>query len=158
MRTPLGVLAKVRPVDPRPDFTPLALAAVTAALVWTLAGQFALIPGTYVGFDDRAAAFSRRPQVPRAAEPDLARAALGVTLVSARGTEIYVVAGRVIDRAGLQKELVRVAATGARDRPILVKADASLTLQAFVEVCALARAAGFPGVLIATEETRPEGR
>jgi uncharacterized membrane protein len=158
MRTPLGVLAQVRSVDQRLDFTPLALTAVAVGLVWTLAAQFALLPGTYVGFDERAAAFSRHPPPPRVADPDLARAALGVTLVSARGTDIYVVAGRVIDRAGLQQELARVAATGARDRPILVKADASLTLQAFVEVCALARAAGFPGVLIATEDPRTEGR
>jgi biopolymer transport protein ExbD len=37
---------------------------------------------------------------------------------------------------------------------VLIKADAALTMQAFVEVCALARAAGFPGVLIATEEPK----
>ena len=84
----------------------------------------------------------------------MARTATAVTLVSARGTGIYVVAGRVIDRTGLQKELSRVAATGGRDRPVLIKADAALTMHAFVEVCALARAAGFPGVLIATEEPK----
>jgi biopolymer transport protein ExbD len=154
MRTPLGVLAKVRPLEQGLDFTPLAAAGLACALVWLLVGQFVLIPGTYVAFDEREAAVSRQPQVPRNAATDLARTATAVTLVSARGTGIYVVAGRVIDRTGLQKELSRVAATGGRDRPVLIKADAALTMQAFVEVCALARAAGFPGVLIATEEPK----
>jgi biopolymer transport protein ExbD len=152
MRTPLGVLAKVRPAEQGLDLVPLALAGLALALVWTLVGHFVLTPGTYVAFDERVAAFARRTQVPRDTRPDLARTATAITLVSARGTGIYVVAGRVIDRTGLRKELSRVAATGGRDRPILIKADAALTMQAFVEVCALAREAGFPGVLIATEE------
>jgi biopolymer transport protein ExbD len=156
MRTPLGVLAKVRPPEQGLDLVPLALAGLALALVWTLIGHFTLIPGTYVAFDERVAAYARRSQVPRGAAPDLARTSAAVTLVSARGTGIYVVAGRVIDRAGLRKELNRVAATGGRDRPILVKADAALTMQAFVELCGLAREAGFPGVLIATEEPAGE--
>jgi len=152
MRTPLGVLAKVRPAEQGIDLVPLALAGLALALVWGLVAHFTLIPGTYVGFDERVAAFGRRTSVPRSPSADLARTSAAVTLVSARGTGIYVVAGRVIDRTGLRKELSRVAATGGRDRPILIKADAALTMQAFVEVCALAREAGFPGVLIATEE------
>ena len=156
MRTPLGVLAKVRPAEQGLDLLPLALGGLALALVWTLVGHFVLVPGTYVAFDERVAAFARRPTVPRSAMPDLARPAASLTLVSARGTGIYVVAGRVIDRVGLRKELSRVAATGGRDRPILIKADAALTMQAFVEVCALAREAGFPGVLIATEEAATE--
>ena len=156
MRTPLGVLAKVRPAEQGLDLAPLALAGLALALVWTLVAHFALTAGTAVAFDERVVAFARRTQVPRNAEPDLARTAAAVTLISARGTGIYVVAGRVIDRAGLRKELSRVAATGGRDRPVLVKADAALTMQAFVELCALVREAGFPGVLIATEEPRGE--
>jgi biopolymer transport protein ExbD len=35
---------------------------------------------------------------------------------------------------------------------VLIKADASLTMQMFLEVCELARQAGFPGVLIAADE------
>ncbi|MFM7241006.1 MAG: ExbD/TolR family protein [Opitutia bacterium] len=156
MRTPLGVLAKVRPAEQGLDLAPLALAGLALALVWTLVAHFALTAGTAVAFDERVVAFARRPQAPRNAEPDLARTAAAVTLVSARGTGIYVVAGRVIDRGGLREELRVVAAAGGRDRPVLIKADGALTMQAFVELCALVREAGFPGVLIATEEPRGE--
>ena len=53
---------------------------------------------------------------------------------------------------GLGAELRRVAAAGGSARPVLVKADASLTMQSFLEVCELARNAGFPGVLVAADE------
>ena len=89
---------------------------------------------------------------PRTAAPDLARTSLTVTLVSARGTGVFVVAGRVVDRTGLGAELRRVAASGGSARPVLIKADASLTMQTFLEVCELARQAGFPGVLVAADE------
>ena len=74
-----------------------------------------------------------------------------MTLVSARGTGVFVVAGRVVDRDGLNAELRRVAAAGGSTRPVLIKADASLTMQGFLEVCELARGAGFPGVLVAAD-------
>jgi biopolymer transport protein ExbD len=35
---------------------------------------------------------------------------------------------------------------------VLIKADASLTMKLFLEVCELAREAGFPGVLVAADE------
>ena len=41
MRTPLGVLAKVRPAEQGLDLAPLALAGLALALVWTLAGATA---------------------------------------------------------------------------------------------------------------------
>jgi biopolymer transport protein ExbD len=44
------------------------------------------------------------------------------------------------------REARRVAAAGGSARPVLIKADASLTMQGFLEVCELARGAGFPGV------------
>jgi biopolymer transport protein ExbD len=83
---------------------------------------------------------------------DMARTSLTVTLVSARGSSVFVVAGRVVTRDGLEQELSRVAAKGGSSRPILIKADASLTMQSFLDVCELARKAGFPGVLVAADE------
>jgi len=91
-------------------------------------------------------------KTPKLASGDMARTSLTVTLVSARGAGVFVVAGRVVDRDGLAAELRRVAAAGGDARPILIKADASLTMQSFLEVCELARKAGFPGVLIAADE------
>lgn len=150
MRTPLGILEKVRPAERGLDFAPVALAVACAGLVAALSSEFVFAPGMYVGFDERAVAFAS-VTTPTLAQPDLARTSLTVTLVSARGTGVYVVAGRVVDRERLAAELRRVAATGGAARPILIKADASLTMQMFVEVCELARQAGFPGVQIAAD-------
>ena len=152
MRTPLGVLEKVRPAERGLDFAPLALALVCAALTYVLSAEFVFAPGMYVGFDRRPGAVTATLATPRTAAPDLARTSLTVTLVSARGTGVFVVAGRVVDRTGLGAELRRVAASGGSARPVLIKADASLTMQTFLEVCELARQAGFPGVLVAADE------
>ena len=78
MRTPLGVLAKVRHAEQGLDLAPLALAGLALALVWTLVAHFALTAGTAAAFEERAVACARRTQVPRNAEPDLARTALAV--------------------------------------------------------------------------------
>ena len=152
MRTPLGVLEKVRPAEQGLDFVPSALALVCAALTFVLSSEFVYAPGMYVGFDNRPAAVSPSLKTPKLISGDLARTSLTVTLVSARGTGVFVVAGRVVDRDGLGAELRRVAAAGGSARPVLVKADASLTMQSFLEVCELARNAGFPGVLVAADE------
>lgn len=152
MRTPLGVLEKVRPAERGLDFAPLALALVCAALTYALSAEFVFAPGMYVGFDQRPGAVSATLETPSTKTPDLARTSLTVTLVSARGTGVFVVAGRVVDRTGLGAELRRVAASGGSARPVLIKADTSLTMQMFLEVCELARQAGFPGVLVAADE------
>jgi biopolymer transport protein ExbD len=145
-------LEKVRPAERGLDFAPLALALVCAALTYVLSAEFVFAPGMYVGFDQRPGAVASALATPRTSAPDLARTSLTVTLVSARGTGVFVVAGRVVDRTGLGAELRRVAASGGSARPVLVKADASLTMQVFLEVCELARQAGFPGVLVAADE------
>lgn len=152
MRTPLGVLEKVRPAEQGLDFVPLVLALVCAALAFALSAEFVYAPGMYVGFDQRPVAVSPTLKTPKLATGDLARTSLTVTLVSARGTGVFVVAGRVVDRDGLGAELRRVAAAGGSTRPVLIKADAALTMQSFLEVCELARNAGFPGVLVAADE------
>jgi len=152
MRTPLGVLEKVRPAERGLDFAPLALTLVCAALTYALSAEFVFAPGMYVGFDQRPGAVSATLETPSTKTPDLARTSLTVTLVSARGTGVFVVAGRVVDRTGLGAELRRVAASGGSARPVLIKADTSLTMQMFLEVCELARQAGFPGVLVAADE------
>jgi biopolymer transport protein ExbD len=152
MRTPLGVLEKVRPAERGLDFAPLALALACAALTYVLSAEFVYAPGMYVGFDQRPGAVSSVLETPRMKTPDLARTSVTVTLVSARGTGVYVVAGRVVLSDQLGPELNRVAASGGSARPVLIKADASLTMKMFLEVCELARKAGFPGVLIAADD------
>ncbi|MSS99398.1 MAG: hypothetical protein CK541_05285 [Opitutia bacterium] len=152
MRTSLGVLEKVRPAETGLDFLPLALAFFCAGLIYTLSAEFIFAPGMYVGFDERAGAVTRTLQTPKLAAGDMARTSLTVTLVSAHGAGVFVVAGRVVNRDGLEQELARVAAKGGAARPVLIKADVALTMQSFLEVCALVRKAGFPGVLIAADE------
>lgn len=153
MRTPLGILEKVRPVERGVDFLPLALALTCAGLVAVLASHFVYAPGMYVGFDERLAASTRQLTTPKTNVGDMARTATTVTLISARGTGVFVVAGRVVDREGLRTELQTLALNkAAQARPVLVKADGALTMQSFLTVCELVRSAGFPGVLIAADE------
>ena len=153
MRTPLGILEKVRPVERGVDFLPLALALTCAALVAVLASNFVYAPGMYVGFDNTLAAATRNLTTPKTNVGDMARTATTVTLISARGTGVFVVAGRVVDREGLRAELQTLSKNKAAvARPVLVKADGALTMQSFLTVCEVVRSAGFPGVLIAADE------
>lgn len=157
--TPLGVLRRVRKARQGVDAAPLALVAVCAGLVAALASDFVYAPGMYVGFDgSKSPALSRTLDPPKVATAEMARTALTVTLVSTRGTGVYVVGGRVVDSAGLGPELRRVAAAGGSSRPVLVKADGALMMRDFMSVCSAARAAGFPGVLIAAAEPAAEPR
>lgn len=153
MQTPLGVLEKVRPLPRNVDPIPFLLVFMCAGLVALLTSPFVYAPGMYVGFGDIPAAATTQLKTPISHSGDIAKTATTVTLVSARGTGIYVVAGRVVDREGLRNELHKLSQIpGALSRPILVKADALLTLQSFVTVCDLIRSEGFPGVLIASDE------
>ena len=72
MRTPLGILEKVRPVERGVDFLPLALALTCAALVAVLASNFVYAPGMYVGFDERLAATTRNLTTPKTNVGDMA--------------------------------------------------------------------------------------
>ena len=55
-------------------------------------------------------------------------------------------------RDGLLAELRRIAANpGRRALPVLVKADRTQTLQGLADIFTAARAAGFPGILLATD-------
>jgi biopolymer transport protein ExbD len=153
MQTPLGILAKVRPVDRKIDPVPFILFLVCAGLLSVLTANFVYAPGMYIGFNTVPAANTKNINVPKSSTGDMAQTATTVTLLSARGTGIFVVGGRVVDNAGLRTELQRIAKIkGSNLRPVLVKADAALTLQNFITVCDLVRAEGFPGVLIAAEE------
>jgi len=153
MQTPLGILAKVRPVDRKIDAVPFILVLVCAGLLSILTANFVYAPGMYIGFNSVPAANTKNINVPQSSVGDMAQTATTVTLLSARGTGVFVVAGRVVDNAGLRTELHRIAQIkGSTLRPVLVKADAALTLQNFITVCDLVRAEGFPGVLIAAED------
>ena len=153
MRTPLGILEKVRPADRGVDYLPFVLFLVCGGLLAILTANFVYAPGMYIGFNTVPAANTKNINIPKSTVGDMAQTATTVTLLSARGTGVFVVAGRVVDNAGLRTELHRIAQIkGSNLRPVLIKADAALTLQNFITVCDLVRAEGFPGVLIATEE------
>ncbi len=157
MNTPLGVLRRVRKARQGVDAAPLALALTCLALVAALSSDFIYAPGFYIGFEGtRSPALSRTLETPKVATQEMARTALTVTLVSTRGTGVYVVGGRVVDSAQLSAELLRIAENGGRDRPVLIKADGALMMRDFLKVCEAARLAKFPGVLIAAGQ--PEGK
>ncbi|MFZ9201957.1 MAG: ExbD/TolR family protein [Opitutales bacterium] len=152
MRTPLGVLEKVQPAEGGLSLLGLTLAATALSLTALLASPLAYCPGITVGFDERR--FSVQDlSVAKTPTPDLARVGSVATLVSARGTGTYVIEGRIVQgREALLAEFRRIAANPARrDLPVLVKADKSQTMQGLADVFGAARAAGFPGILLATD-------
>ena len=152
MRTPLGLIERVQPAEGGLSLLSLALAATSLGLTALVASPLVYCPGVYVGFDGRQV--SARPlEVAGTNSPDLARVGAVATLVSARGAGTYVIEGRILQgRDSLLAELRRIALNpGRRNLPLLVKADKSQTLQSLADVFGAARAAGFPGILLATE-------
>lgn len=152
MRTPLGVLSRVQAAESGLSLPCMALAAISIGLTAALASPLAYYPGIALGFEGRPVAV-RAPTIAAPAHPDLGRVGAVATLVSARGAGTYVIEGRIIQgRESLQTELRRIAANPSRRAlPVLVRADRSQTMQGLADVLAAARAAGFPGILLATE-------
>lgn len=150
MRTPLGILERVPVGSPRLAAAPVLLGLACLALAGLLASPLAHYRGVYLSLDGAPAAF---PSVPAATQADLARVGAVATLVSARGEGTYLLEGRIVQgRQALETELRRIAANPARRaRPLLVRADRSQTLQGMADLLDAARAAGFPGILLAAE-------
>lgn len=152
MRTPLGVLDRVQPAEGGLSLVAVTLAAAAVGLATVLASPLVYCPGIAIGFDSRQIT-ARSLEVPVTRTPDLAKVGAVATLVSARGAGTYVIEGRIVQgRDGLLAELRRIAANPARrELPVLVKADKSQTLQGLADIFTATRAAGFPGVLLATD-------
>ncbi len=152
MKTPLGVLEKVQPAEGGLSLLALALAATGLILTGLLASPLAYCPGITVGFDQRPIS-AQALSVAKTTTPDLARVGSVATLVSARGAGTYIIEGRIVQgREALLGEFRRIATNPARrNLPVLVKADKSQTLQGLADVFGAARAAGFPGILLATD-------
>ncbi|MGA0133604.1 MAG: ExbD/TolR family protein [Opitutales bacterium] len=150
IETPLGVLRRVRTARQGVDAAPLALAIVCAALVGALSSDFVYAPGMYVGFDgSRSPAMLRTLEVPAVKTTEMALTSATVTLISTRGTGLCVADGQVMSYKELDQHLGLKKTGGANHRPVLIKADGALMMRDFMEVCAMARKHGFPGVLIA---------
>ncbi len=151
MSSPLGIVDRAPAA--RPALPALALVGALAALALTAAATapLARVPGIYLALDGRPAATPTR--LPTSTAPDLARVGAVATLVAAQGEGVYLLEGRILQgREALLAELRRLAADPSRrDLPVLAKADRSLTLQSLADLTEAARAAGFPGVLIATD-------
>lgn len=151
MRTPLGILERAPVGAPRLAAAPVLLGLACLALAALLASPLAHYRGIYLSLDGSPASI---PAVPVTTQADLARAGAVATLVSARGEGTYLLEGRIVQgRQALESELRRIAANPARRaRPLLVRADRSQTLQGMADLMDAARAAGFPGILLAAEE------
>jgi biopolymer transport protein ExbD len=151
MSSPLGILERAPAV--RPAVPALAVVAGLSAIALTaaLVAPLARLPGIYLALDGRAVATPSR--LPSAGAPDLARVGAVATLVSAQGEGVYLLEGRILQgRDALAAELRRIASDPSRRAlPVLAKADRSLTLQSLADLTDAARAAGFPGVLIAAD-------
>ncbi len=151
MSGPLGIVDRAPAARPGFPALPMLAAAAALALTAAAAAPLARVPGIYLSLDGRPAATPSR--LPSSSAPDLARVGAVATLVSAQGEGVYLLEGRILQgRDALAAELRRIAADPSRrGLPILAKADRSLTLQSLADLTDAARAAGFPGVLIAAD-------
>lgn len=151
MNAPLGILARAPAARPALLASPLVLGVACVALAALAATYLARMPGLYLSLDGKPVATPSR--LPVAASPDLARTAAVATLVSAQGEGVYLLEGRILQGpAALAAELRRLAADPARRAlPILVRAERTQTLGSLAELTEAARAAGFPGILLATD-------
>ena len=148
MKTPLGILERLPVPSPRLAATPILLGLSCLCLAGLLASPLAHYRGIYLSIDGAAASVL---SVPSATKTDLAR--VSATLISARGEGTYLLEGRIVQgREALSQELRRIATNPSRRTlPLLVRADRSQTLQSLADLMDAARAAGFPGILLAAE-------
>jgi len=151
MRSPLGIVDRAPAARPAVPALAIVTGLAALALAAVAVAPLARLPGIYLSLDGRPAAAPSR--LPATGAPDLARVAAVATLVSAQGEGVYLLEGRILQgRDALSAELRRIAADPSRRAlPILARADRSLTLQSLADLTDAARAAGFPGVLIAAD-------
>ncbi len=123
---------------------------VIALMFGLLGSRFVLLPGLTVGVDGAAEAFAL-PQVGRASEG----AGTASVVVSYRRDNVILFEGGMYSLPELRRHMESYARTHA-GAVLLVRADRQVSMQAFLDLCDMARAIGFANVLVAAEPQEKE--
>ena len=131
------------------DFFAWVSVGVIALFFGLLGSKFVLAPGVPVGGDGNSLDL---PQVSGAAE-GLGQASV---VVSYRRDNVILFEGGMYTLSELRKHMEAYAKQHPK-AVMLVRADRQVSMQAFLDLCEMARQVGFANVVAAAEQPAPEG-
>jgi len=131
------------------DFFAWVSVGVIALFFGLLGSKFVLAPGVPVGVDGNSLDL---PQVSGAAE-GLGQASV---VVSYRRDNVILFEGGMYTLSELRKHMEAYAKQHPK-AVMLVRADRQVSMQAFLDLCEMARQVGFANVVAAAEQPAPEG-
>ncbi len=150
LTSPLGLTRHLRRPDLRLEAMPWLNVLLLGLLLWMLGPRYLFLPGMGVALTPG----TNLPVI--AGIPLPGRPADAV--LTARGDDMFFFDRHIYTRDALALRLHHypLPANGA-PTVLLLKVDQNVSMQTFMEICALARAAGFSTVQVATAEPAPAG-
>jgi biopolymer transport protein ExbD len=148
---PLDLQSRLNPVPRDLDFFAWVNVAVVGLFFVLLGSRFVLAPGMPVGVGGTKGI--DLPQMAGAAEG----AGPASVVVSYRRDNVILFEDGMYTLPELRKHMENYV----RQHPgavMLVRSDRQVSMQAFLDLCEMARSVGFASVLVAAEQPLPEGR
>jgi biopolymer transport protein ExbD len=163
LTSPLGLTRHIRRPDLRLEAVPWLNVMLVAWLLSLLGSRFIYAPGLAVDLGHASGSPPSQlnlPVVSGSPLPGLPANAV-LTVLTAKGDQLFIFEGRIYDLESLRAELRQhPLPTGRAPIILLLKVDQNVSMQTFMEICALARAAGFSTVQVAAAQssaTKPSG-
>lgn len=141
--SPLGLVSRLRQTEIKLDMIPVLDLIVVALLMSLVFTRFVMIPGVKVDLPQTELRMQYRADT------------LAVLTIENRGMLFF--DGAVYAEQTIERAFERYIAGSASDAPVLlIKAEASLELERFLEICQMAEAAGFVQVQLVGRKTESE--
>jgi biopolymer transport protein ExbD len=158
LTSPLGLTRHVRRPDLRLEVVPWLNVLLVAWLLSLLGSRFVYAPGLAVDLGHGSSPLPVQLVLPTLSGGPLpgSPADAVLTVLTAKQDKLFIFEGRIYDLNGLRTVLRnhRHSAAGGPS-VLLLKAGQDVNMQTFLEICTLARTAGFSSVQIAAEEPHP---
>jgi biopolymer transport protein ExbD len=152
LTSPLGLTRHLRRPDVRLEPVPWLNVLLVGWLLSLLGSRFVYAPGLAVDLGHVSGTLPQQlnlPVVSGSPLPGLPANAV-LTVLTVKGDDLFIFEGRIYDLESFRAELRRHPLPASRAPTILLlKMDQSVSMQTFMEICALARAAGFSTVQVA---------
>lgn len=151
LTSPLGLTRHLRRPDLRLEAVPWLNVLLLGLLLWMLGPRYLFHPGMALGL----APATTLPVVSGSPLPGLPANAV-LTVLTAKGDDMFIFDGGIYDRDSLAIQL-RQHPKSPPGTPtvLLLEVDQGVSMQTFMEICALARAAGFSTVQVAATQHAP---
>jgi len=135
---PFGLIDRLKQPKIRMEFIPVLDLIVLALLISLLFTRFVMLPGVSI----------QLPETELRMQHD--RSELAVLTMGNQGMLFF--AGRVYEHASIERAFQRYFVDRTKSKAVLlIKAEASIDLQLFLDLCSMAQSAGFDQVQIAGE-------